>query len=58
MEAGEVIEVIELFEALSKGADAAVIVLAALLWRIDRRLFQVEIKLLQLWERRDDRERS
>lgn len=36
---------IELFKLLGAGGDLATLALAGLLWRFDRRLFRVELKL-------------
>lgn len=38
----------EIIQALSIGGDAAVIAFAILLWRMDRRLLKLEIKI---WDR-------
>lgn len=35
----------ELFKLLSAGGDVATVALLVLLWRFDRRLFKIELKL-------------
>ncbi len=38
------------FQLLSSGADAAIIVFAFILWKIDRRLLTVELQMKSLWK--------